>query len=377
MTSLSILHIYKDYAPVIGGIENHIGVLTRGLRDCGIDARVLVTNTNRRSTAEVIDGVPVIKTGRLLNVSSAPISPWLYPALWQMEEDLDIAHLHLPYPPGELGQLALGRGRRVVLSYHSDIVRQRVLGAIYSPFLKLILRRADLIAVSNPAYIRTSAFLRTVMGKCRVIPYGIKLDRFRRVSRDDRAVAQVRQRYGQPLILFVGKLRHYKGVDVVIQAMRQIDAQLLVVGDGPKEAEWKRLAAECGVNDKVHFVGEFSDDELVNAYHAADVFTLPSTNRAEAFGIVQLEAMACGLPVVCTELGTGTSFVNQHETTGFVVQPNQPYALAQAINRLLDNDSLRHEMGRKAKERADVEFSDKTMVTRIIGFYQEALQIER
>ena len=372
---LRVLQVYKDYSPVVGGIENNIKLLAEGLRSCGIDARVLVTNTSLKTKAGIINGVPVAKTGRLVNVSSAPVSPGMLPTLWNMEKEVDIAHLHLPYPPGELAQLLCGRSRRTVLTYHSDIVRQKALGALYSPFLRLMLQRADLIAVSNPAYIRSSQFLRTVAGKCRVVPFGIKLDRFDRADTNNEAVAEIRNRHGRPLILFVGRLRHYKGIDVLLHAMQQIDAHLLVVGVGPMADEWRSMSMNNGLSDKVTFAGELSDEELVNAYHAADLFVPPSTNRAETLGIVQLEAMACGLPVVCTELGTGTSFANQNGKTGFVVQPGDPDELAAAIRKLLDNDSLRYEMGRNAMARSRHEFSNKTMIARIINFYQEALRL--
>jgi rhamnosyl/mannosyltransferase len=173
---MRILHIYKDYAPVTGGIENHIGVLAQAQRAQGLDARVLVTNTDSQSFEGEINGVPVTKTGRQLNISSAPISLGFYGKLWQMERGTDITHAHLPYPPGELGHMLLGRSRALVLSYHSDIVRQRLLGAVYSPFLRHLLRQADHISVSNPTYIRTSPFLARVAEKCTVIPYGINLD---------------------------------------------------------------------------------------------------------------------------------------------------------------------------------------------------------
>ena len=175
---MRVLQIYKDYAPVMGGIENHIKVLAESLHQHNVDARVLVTNTSRQTVHEVIDGIPVTKTGRQLNISSAPVSLSFYPWLYRLEKEIDIAHLHLPYPPGELGQMLLGRSKRLVLTYHSDIVRQKVLGALYAPFLHRVLRRADLIAVSNPIYVHSSRFLQRVAPKCRVIPFGIDLERF-------------------------------------------------------------------------------------------------------------------------------------------------------------------------------------------------------
>jgi len=381
---MRVLHIYKDYAPVVGGIENHIRDLTEGLRARGIDAQALVTNTGPHTVRETIGGVPVVKAGRLLNVSSAPISLDFYAHLRRLERGAEIAHLHAPYPPGELGQLALGRSRCHVVSYHSDIVRQRVLGFFYSPFLRLMLRRARLIAVCTPAHIRSSPFLAPLADKCRVIPYGIDLSRFVATPAILEAAASIRSRYaGKRIILFVGKLRHYKGVNVLLDAMQhlganrldanQLDAHLLVAGSGPLEAEWRAKAEREGLMGKVSFLGAPSDDELVRLYHAADIFVLPSTNRAEATGIVQLEAMACALPLVCTELGTGTSYINRHGETGLVVPPNDAPALAAAIDRLLQDEMLRRVMGEAGAARAQSVFSKEAMASNMIDFYHEAL----
>ena len=230
-----------------------------------------------------------------------------------------------------------GRARRFVVTYHSDIVRQRVLGALYRPFLWQVLRQARLIAVSNPVYIQDSPFLRRYAEKCRVIHFGLNLDRFAATPEIEAEAAAWRARYGnRPLLLFVGRLRHYKGVNVLIEAMAAAAGSHGL--DRRRRADGRGMAAAgpaAGLNDRVHFLGEQPDSAVLALYHAADIFVLPSTNRAETFGIVQLEAMACGRPVICTELGTGTSYVNQNDVTGLVVPSNDAPALAAAVRRLL------------------------------------------
>lgn len=371
---MRVLHIYKDYAPVMGGIENHIALLAKAQRAQGLDARVLVTNTGPQTVETTIDGVPVVKTGRQLNISSAPISLSFYPWLRRLEEGIDITHAHLPYPPGEVAHMLLGRSRGLVLSYHSDIVRQKVLGAFYSPILRILLRQADRISVSNPTYIRTSPFLSRVAEKCCVIPFGIDLDSFAAGENVRRRAAEMRARYApKPILLFVGRLRHYKGLNVLIDAMRTIDAHLLVIGAGMMEAEWRAQSTTLGLDERISFLGDLSDADKLPILHAADLFVLPSNNRAEAFGIVLIEAMACGLPLISTELGTGTSFVNQHEQTGLVVPPNDPAAMAAAINRLLADDGLRRRMGAAALARAQSEFNVETMASRMLDLYQSIL----
>jgi rhamnosyl/mannosyltransferase len=372
---MRVLYLYKDYYPVLGGIENHIRVLAEGLRARGVQTEVLVTNTTGTTVAETIGGVPVTKTARQVNVSSAPVSLPFFGAVRRLEASADIAHAHMPYPPGEVAHLAAGRARRFVVTYHSDIVRQRVLGALYRPFLWQVLRAARLIAVSNPVYIQDSPFLRRYAGKCRVIHFGLDLRRFAGTPTVEAEAAAWRARYGnRPLLLFVGRLRHYKGVNVLIEAMQSLpDAAALIVGVGPFAEEWRRQAQSAGLHDRVHFLGELGDAAVLALYHAADLFVLPSTNRAETFGIVQLEAMACGCPVICTELGTGTSYVNQDTITGLVVPPNDPPALAAAARRLLDDPQLRTRMGQAGIRRARSEFSIDAMLDRTQAFYDEAL----
>lgn len=376
---MRVLYLYKDYFPVLGGIENHIKMLAEGLRTRGVETQVLVTNTVNRTVSETIQSVPVLKTARQVNISSAPVSLPFFPAVHRLEAGVDIAHLHMPYPPGELAQLVLGRSKRLVATYHSDIVRQRVLGALYRPFLWQVLRRANLIAVSNPVYIQDSPFLRRYAEKCRVIHFGVDLERFAATAAVQAQAASWRARYpGKTLLLFVGRLRHYKGIDVLIDAMRTVnDAHALIVGVGPMAASWQARAQSVGVTDRLTFLGELSDAEVLALYHAVDLFVLPSTNRAETLGIVQLEAMACGLPLICTELGTGTTYVNQHGVTGLVVPPNDPEALATAIRRMVAQPELRTQLGAAGRRRVEQEFTNEVMLDRMLGFYREAMELHR
>jgi len=203
---------------------------------------------------------------------------------------------------------------------------------------------------------------------------GIELEPF--LHPDLRRLALLRQRlppYLIPNILFVGRLRYYKGLQYLLEAMRALEAHLLVVGSGPMEEAWRRLAGELGVADRVTFLGEVPDEELPAFYHLCDLFVLPASHRSEAFGVVQIEAMAAGKPVVCTELGTGTSYVNVHGETGLVVPPRDPAALVDAIRRLLADPELRRRLGERGRERAVREFSAGVMADRVASLYQELL----
>ena len=240
--------------------------------------------------------------------------------------------------------------------------------------MRRVLARADLITVSSPNYIQTSPYLRPLAMKCRVIPHGADLSRFEPTPEIIQQAAAIRQRYHQkPLLLFVGLLRYYKGLAYLIEAMQQVDAQLLVVGQGPQGEEWRVLSDRLGLTDKVIFLGRVGDQELLALYQACDTFVLPSIHRSESWGAVQIEAMASGKPVICTELGTGTSFVNLDGVTGYVVPPEDSTALATAINRLIGDPDLRLRLGHNARQRAQQEFSATIMIERLVQFYREAL----
>ena len=175
-------------------------------------------------------------------------------------------------------------------------------------------------------------------------------------------------------MLFVGRLRYYKGLDVLINALPDIATRVLIVGIGPMLDEWQALAKARNVADKIMWLGEVSDDDLPVLYHQSDLFVLPATHPSEAFGLVQVEAMASGMPVVCTELGTGTSWVNVDGQTGRVVPPRDPQALADAINSLLADPERRHTLGQAARARALAEFTVEKMIERVMDVYAALLR---
>ncbi|MGQ9684256.1 MAG: glycosyltransferase [Anaerolineae bacterium] len=367
---MRILHIYKDYYPVLGGIENHVRLLAEAQAARGHEVTVLVTARGGRGEVVHAGGVRVIKAARLATVASTPLSLALVLALRGQRPD--IAHVHVPYPVGETANWLLGRGRRAVLTYHSDVVRQRGWLRLYAPVLGRVLAAADAILVTSPQYLRSSPFLQPVARKCRVVPLGIDTAAY--ASADPARVAALRERFGTPLLLFAGRLRYYKGLQYLLQALTQVDdVRLVVVGAGPMAREWQALAGELGVQSRVTFCGEVADEDLPAYYHAADIFVLPACERAEAFGLVQVEAMAAGRPVVSTELGTGTSFVNQDGVTGLVVPPRDAHALAVACRRLLNDVNLRARLGAAAQERARSLFDAQAMVQQVEEVYRSLL----
>lgn len=367
--TMRVLHIYKDYPPVIGGIENHLKMLAEGQAAQGLDVTVLVTSRNHRTAISQEGGVRVVRAARLMEAASTPLSLTFF--AWLRRLDADLVHLHFPYPPGDLGYFLLARDRKLVITYHSDVVRQRMMLRLYTPLLWRSLICADAIIATSPDYVRTSPFLQRIPGKCQIIAMGIESSRFDRAVHAE--VETIRQRYEGPLLLFVGRLRYYKGVDYLLHALLDIPARLVIIGTGPKRQEWQALADRLGLAERVFFIGDVPDEVLPSYYHACDVFVLPSCHRSEAFGTVQLEAMAAGRPVVSTDLGTGTSYVNQHGLTGLVVPPRSPSTLAQAVKSLLADPECRRAMGNAGRQRVQANFSKDLMVERTIDLYERVL----
>lgn len=351
----------------MGGIENHVKALAEVEAANGNDVTVLVTNTTLRTERSQVAGVQIIKAGRIGTLASTPLSPALLVEARKLRPD--IVNLHMPYPPGDLAIRAVGDNPTLVVTYHSDIVRQRRLLQCYKPLLHATLRRASRIIVTSNAYLRSSPFLRAYANKCRVVP--LSVDHHRIDTFDADLAAHLRTITPTPLLLAVSVLRYYKGLHILLYALPQIDAGLIIVGAGPEQSNLKALAAKLGIEHRVHFAGHVP--EVASYYHAADLFVLPSHLRSEAFGIVLLEAMAAGLPLVTTEIGTGTSEVNQHGRTGFVVPPNDPDALARAINVLLRNETLRHTFGRHCRELAQTLYTSAHLYERTQNVYREAL----
>jgi rhamnosyl/mannosyltransferase len=230
----------------------------------------------------------------------------------------------------------------------------------------------DLIIASSPDMVEHSEFLSPRAEKCRVVPFGIDVERFAATQTTIARAEELLSGRARPVVLFVGRLIYYKGADVLMRAMRDVDADLVIIGRGPLEGELRSLADSLGIADRVTFLPPVTAGDLVAWYHAADVFCLPSVARSEAFGLVQLEAHAAGTPVVSTRLTTGVPFVNQDGVTGLTVPPGDERALADALNAIVGDSALRERLGRTALERARAQFTTGRMVDDTLAVYAEA-----
>lgn len=366
---MRVVHVYKDYPPVFGGIEQHLRLLAETQVRQGLSVTVLVARRRGlRTRRDTENGVEVVRVGRLATLASTPIAPVMPLVLGRLETD--VTHLHFPHPMGEVAHWLRGAGPTVV-SYHADIVRQRVLGRLYAPLMGRILAGADRILAASQRHVDGSPVLRRFADRVALMPLGIDLDRFD--VRDPKRIADAAVRWpaerpesaaGQR-VLFVGRLRYYKGVEHLIDALARTADRLVIVGEGPRGPTLRQRAAESPAAARIRFLGDVDEDDLSALYAAADVLVLPSTQRAEAFGIVQVEAMAAGTPVIATELGTGTSEVNRHGETGLIVRPGDVDALADALRALAGDPARRAALGSaaraRARERHDVEAYARTL----------------
>jgi len=343
-----------------------LATLGHGLIAAGTDVTCVVAAVRGWGGSGTVDGVPVSRAGTLGTVLSQPLAPGL-PALVR-STPADLVHLHHPNPLGDLAVL-LDRRRPLVVSQHSDVVRQRWLGSVYLPLVRRAFQRARAVVVASDQALSTSLELRGFEPKVRVIPYGIATERYAATARTTASAAALRASWtAGPVVLGVGRLVAYKGFDVLLQAMRGLDATLVLVGTGPEAA---RLRALGGL--RTVFPGRVSEDDLAAYYRAADVFCLPSVTTAEAFGVVLLEAMASGLPLVTTSLPTGVSAVNRDGRTGLVVPPGDIGMLREAIVSLLGDAARRHAMAREAGRVAAEEYAAPLMVARFLSLYREVL----
>jgi glycosyltransferase involved in cell wall biosynthesis len=366
-----VVQIGKYYPPYYGGIPGYIQLLAEELKK-HYRVTVLVANTSWKMTEEKNGQLRVIRVPRLMELRSAAICPTMPRELRKIRPDL--VQLHFPDPMAHLAYLLGKSPAKLVLFWHSDIVRQRLLLRAYGPFLRRLLCRADAVIVTSARLRDNSPWLIPVRERCVIIPFGVDIGLFDPTPEIEERCRELRRAYGERILLFIGRLVYYKGLDVLLEAMEGIEARLLVAGVGPWRKRLERRAFELGITGKVTFLGSIPTRQLLACLHACRLLVLPSTEPSETFGIVQLEAMACRKPVVSTNLPTGVPWVNQDGRTGFVVPPRNAAALRHAIQQILDNPALQRQFGEAGRQRVESEFSKDIHFRRILALYEGLLQ---
>jgi glycosyltransferase involved in cell wall biosynthesis len=367
---VKVLQLGKFYPPDKGGMETILALICERTAQ-HVSNRVLVANSRPSTVEERHGSIEIVRVASLARVGAVAFCPRMPFEL--AREHTDLIVLHEPNPMALVAYFLARPEGRLIVWYHSDVIRPSWRYRLfYRPFLRFALSRAARIVVSSPTLGESAPALQDFQSKCTVIPFGIDT----RAEETDAVMSrahEIRRETNRPIVLFVGRLVPYKGVDVLLEALSGLDAACLIVGDGPMRPHLESQARALGIENRVKFVGSVPDEELAALYRACDVFALPSVTRQEAFGVVQLEAMAAGKPVVSTDLGTGVGWVNRHAETGYVVPPRDPVALREAMRRLLDDPGLQKSMGAAAKRRVRSAFTVERMIDDTLALYREVM----
>lgn len=348
---MKILQLGKFY-PIEGGVEKVMYDLMCGLSAQGIDCDMMCAALDRsKEVVKINEHGRVLTFPTLRKVVGTMIAPSIIPELRKVCNDYDIIHVHHPDPMVGLALWLSGYKGKVVLHWHSDIVKQKLGLALYMPIQKWLLKRADVVVGTTPVYLKESPHLRTVQHKTRCLPIGIEPI----VDVPEEKVAALRKKYeGKKIVFSLGRLVPYKGYEYLVEAGRYTsdDCVILIGGTGPLRNELETKIQRLGLTGKVELLGRVSDEDLPVYYHACDIYCMSSVQKTEAFGIVQIEAMSCGKPLIATNIPeSGVSWVNKHGVSGLNVTPMQPKELADAIHDILCNEATYQRLAEGSKNR--------------------------
>ncbi len=373
---MRILQIGKFYSPALGGIETVVQTLSEGLNQAGVEVTVVCANQEPHFSENTLNGVKILRLPYFGKLFSQPITPTLWRMINRSASVFDIMHFHVPNPLAELSALTIPQKTRWVATYHADVTQQRLLLPFYKPLLNRFLDQSKRIIVPTQAHIDYSPFLTSLrdQSKFDIIPFGLDSTRFKITSHTIELSNQLKLKYGR-FLLFVGRLVEYKGVQYLLDAMKLIthqitDLNLVILGDGPLKENLMDDVVQSGLTSRIYFDSNVKDELLLHShYHACEFFVLPSISRAEAFGMVLLEAMAFGKPLITTRLLTGIQVVNTHEVTGIQVPPRDPQALSKAVIQLAESKELREKMGKASRDKFLAQYTSDAMVTAHVKTY--------
>jgi len=374
---LKILHLSKYYHPFRGGIEKVIKDLSEGMVQRGHQVRVLSSAENNQARQDWVNDVEVFRIPRWGVLYSQPL---VVPLFWQLAQHMewaDIVHLHAPNPLAELAYLTTLKSKPTITTYHCDVVRQRRLMKIYGPIQQKVLAKSNGIVVSTPNHLKYSKALEEHKKKSLIVPFGVKGSHAKKSMELNHHIKKIKDKHGD-YFLFIGRLVPYKGIDVLLKAMvsSNPNARLVCIGKGPRWEIWNQLAVDLGVKDRVEFLGQVDSELEFAAYiHGCHSLVLPSVDESEAFGIVQIEAMSCGKPVITTQLKSGVSWVNADNISGLSIPPRDSEALTKALDLLFENHNLRARLGEGARDRYRKLFQWETMITGYEQIYKAVLGI--
>ena len=366
---MRILQFYKTSFPdTMGGVEQVINQIARGAVRLGVKTDVLSLSPDRVARTVEIDGYLAHRARLHLQIASTGFSASVFLRFSQLAKKADVIHYHFPWPFMDLVHFATRVKKPTLVTYHSDIIRQKHLLKLYRPLKHKFLASMDRIVATSPNYLATSEVLEKFSDKVTVIPIGLD-----KATYPQPAVERLQfwsDKFGSRFFLFVGLLRYYKGLHILLEAVQGMDYPVVIVGAGPIEKELKVQAAQLGLRN-IHFLGCLSDEDKVALLTLCYSVVFPSHLRSEAFGISLLEGAMYGKPMISSEIGTGTTFINIADQTGLVVPPSDPVALRQAMRYLWENPEHAAEMGRRAEKRYWKQFTADQMVEEYVKLYRD------
>ena len=371
----NVVHFGKYYYPDTGGIESVTISLARGAATYGHNVTVVCFGKTPGNGSEVIDGVRVIRTPIIKFVASQPLGFGYFFQCLSSAKNADVVHLHVPNMVSALCSLFIPRGLRLLVHWHSDVVNKGILGKLLRPLETALLARANGIVTTSQRYTDASETLAPFLSKVTVVPIGVSDVSHRATATNHPLLSDERIR-GKKIILAVGRLVPYKGFGVLIDAAKHLTngAVVVIVGGGPLQEKLQQQIEIAGVSDRVVLAGRVSYSALQTFFNQAALYCLPSISRAEAFGVVLLEAMSYGLPVVATDIpGSGVPWVNQQGISGLNVPLGNPVALADACNQILASDELRSRLSQGSRQRFLAEFTEEVSVKRMMATYDRLI----
>lgn len=354
----------------MGGVEQVIHQLAQGASDRGMQVAVLALTSSKTPSTRQYGSYVVHQAKCDFEVASTGFSLSLIKRFASLCQQVDVIHYHYPWPMMDLLHLLIRPKARSVLTYHSDIVKQRYLLKLYSPLMRWMMHHVDKVIATSPNYLESSETLQRYREKVHLIPYGLDRDSYPKASEE--TISRWQKLVGQKFFLFVGVLRYYKGLSTLIEAAKGTGYPIVIVGSGPLEQDLRKMAAVSG-NPNIHFLGQLPDEDKTALLSACLAFVFPSNIRSEAFGISLLEAAMFGKPMISCEIGTGTTYINIHDKTGIVIPPNDPVALRRALKSLWDDPVSAEEMGAKAAQRYASHFSADRMVSDYAEIYRSLI----
>lgn len=369
---MRVLHFFKTYLPdTTGGIEQVIFQLCEQAHANGVESQVLTLSRKPVPEEVLVEHHRVTRARENIQIASTGFSLDVFKRFRAMAQDADVVHFHFPWPMMDLVHFCTKHERPSVVSYHSDIVRQQSLLKLYRPLMNRFLGSVDRIMVASPNYQESSEALRPYADKTVVVPYGLDACAYPQASAE--RLDYWRERVGESFFLFVGVLRYYKGLSSLLEALDGTDFPLVIVGSGPEEIALKDQAARLQLQNVI-FLGRLDDKDKVCLLQLSLALVFPSHLRSEAFGISLLEASMLSKPMISCEIGSGTTYVNQHELTGLVVPPASPQALRAAMQRLWNDKAECAQFGMQARLRFEQLFTAERMWQNTFEVYKEAIE---